>query len=89
MHSIFYISESEPSLEEDLEGVQSGPCALEKVLDGGHGLEERQFASLAGLVSEKTLRAIEEMGFTEMMEIQYRTIRPLLEGRYVCVCVRQ
>ena len=74
-----------------LDGEQSRPSALEEVLEGEHGLEDRQFASLVGLVSEKTLRAIEEMGFTEMMEIQHRTIQPLLEGRYVymCICVYQ
>ena len=42
---------------------------------------DRSFSSLAEVVSEKTLRAVSEMGFTEMMEIQFKSIRPLLEGR--------
>lgn len=42
---------------------------------------QRSFSSLSDVVSGKTLKAIEEMGFTDMMEIQYRSIRPLLEGR--------
>ncbi|KAL5283871.1 DDX18 family protein [Megaselia abdita] len=41
----------------------------------------RSFKSLEGHVSEPTLRAIEEMGFSEMTEIQARSIPPLLEGR--------
>ena len=45
------------------------------------GGNDRSFSSLSDVVSEKTLKAIEEMGFSEMMEIQYRSIRPLLEGR--------
>ena len=45
------------------------------------GGNDRLFSSLSDVVSEKTLKAIGEMGFTEMMEIQYRSIRPLLEGR--------
>ena len=43
--------------------------------------EDRRFSSLADCVSDKTLKAIHEMGFTEMMEIQHRSIRPLLEGK--------
>ena len=45
------------------------------------GGNDRLFSSLSDVVSEKTLKAIGEMGFSEMMEIQYRSIRPLLEGR--------
>lgn len=43
----------------------------------------KSFGSLEGDVSDKTLKAIAEMGFTDMMEIQHRSIRPLLEGRWV------
>ncbi|XP_067627905.1 probable ATP-dependent RNA helicase pitchoune [Eurosta solidaginis] len=42
---------------------------------------DRSFASLKGSVSEATLKAIEEMGFTEMTEIQAKSLPPLLEGR--------
>ena len=52
---------------------------LESVL----GDNSKSFSSLTGLVSDKTLKAIEGMGFTDMMEIQYKSIRPLLEGRLV------
>ena len=45
------------------------------------GGNDRLFSSLSDVVSEKTLKAIREMRFSEMMEIQYRSIRPLLEGR--------
>ena len=34
-------------------------------------------------MSEKTLNAIADMGFTTMMEIQHKSIVPLLKGRYV------
>ena len=64
------------------------PSALSHVLGGGEGVMagdpgDRRFSSLRDVVSEKTLKAIAEMGFTDMMEIQHRCIRPLLEGRYV------
>uniref|UniRef100_A0A0A1X2H0 RNA helicase n=1 Tax=Zeugodacus cucurbitae TaxID=28588 RepID=A0A0A1X2H0_ZEUCU len=42
---------------------------------------ERAFASLKGVVSEPTLKAIEEMGFTDMTEIQAKSLPPLLQGR--------
>lgn len=42
---------------------------------------ERSFASLKGIVSEPTLKAIEEMGFTEMTDIQVKSLPPLLQGR--------
>lgn len=41
----------------------------------------REFKSLEGTVCEKTLKAIEDMSFTQMTEIQYRTVMPLLAGR--------
>lgn len=43
--------------------------------------EDNSFASLAGLVSENTLKGINDMGFTHMTEIQHKSIKPLLEGR--------
>ncbi|TMW54344.1 hypothetical protein DOY81_000617 [Sarcophaga bullata] len=42
---------------------------------------DRSFASLKGIVSDATLKAIEEMGFTEMTEIQAKSLPPLLQGR--------
>ena len=47
----------------------------------GSDSSDRNFSSLSGSVSDKTLKAIYEMGFTEMMEIQSKSIRPLLQGR--------
>ena len=43
----------------------------------------REFKSLESHVCEKTLKAIEDMTFKEMTEIQYRTVMPLLAGRYI------
>lgn len=39
------------------------------------------FASLAGAVSEPTLRGIADMGFTKMTAIQAKAVPHLLEGR--------
>uniref|UniRef100_A0A1B6E4Q7 ATP-dependent RNA helicase n=1 Tax=Clastoptera arizonana TaxID=38151 RepID=A0A1B6E4Q7_9HEMI len=44
-------------------------------------LKDASFTSLEGKVCENTLKAIEEMGFTKMTEIQAKAIPPLLEGR--------
>jgi len=44
---------------------------------------EKKFTSLSEVVCEKTLNAIADMGFTDMMEIQHKSIRPLLDGKYV------
>ncbi|KAH8346453.1 hypothetical protein KR084_000721 [Drosophila pseudotakahashii] len=43
--------------------------------------DNRSFASLKGAVSEATLRAVKEMGFTDMTEIQAKSLTPLLKGR--------
>ncbi|XP_037029055.1 probable ATP-dependent RNA helicase pitchoune [Bradysia coprophila] len=43
--------------------------------------DSREFSSLEGKVSSETLKAIEDMGFTTMTEIQAKSIPPLLEGR--------
>jgi hypothetical protein len=43
--------------------------------------EDTTFESLTTLVSEHTLKAVKEMGFEHMTEIQHKSIRPLLEGR--------
>ncbi|XP_036175495.1 ATP-dependent RNA helicase DDX18 isoform X3 [Myotis myotis] len=48
---------------------------------GPGAFEDTSFASLSNLVNENTLRAIKEMGFTNMTEIQHKSVRPLLEGR--------
>ena len=45
--------------------------------------DSKEFKSLEEFVSEKTLNAIADMGFTTMMEIQHKSIVPLLKGRYM------
>ncbi|XP_058452826.1 probable ATP-dependent RNA helicase pitchoune [Malaya genurostris] len=44
-------------------------------------LGNQEFESLKGRVSDSTMKAIGEMGFTKMTEIQAKSIPPLLEGR--------
>ncbi|KAJ8415238.1 hypothetical protein AAFF_G00009360 [Aldrovandia affinis] len=60
--------------EEDEDGPQ-----LPLGLTGA--FEDTSFASLEESVSENTLKAVKEMGFEHMTEIQHKSIRPLLEGR--------
>ncbi|XP_028249053.1 ATP-dependent RNA helicase DDX18 isoform X2 [Parambassis ranga] len=50
--------------------------------------EDTSFASLAGLVSENSLKGVKEMGFEHMTEIQHKSIRPLLEGRDVLAAAK-
>ena len=45
-------------------------------------MSDQTFDSLAGRVSEATLRAVRKMGFTFMTKIQAEAIPPLLQGRY-------
>ncbi|XP_037943473.1 probable ATP-dependent RNA helicase pitchoune [Teleopsis dalmanni] len=42
---------------------------------------DRSFASLKGILTEATLKAILDMGFTDMTEIQSKSLPPLLRGR--------
>ncbi|XP_014258537.1 probable ATP-dependent RNA helicase pitchoune [Cimex lectularius] len=56
----------------------------EKLPGSSLGLEIQSgalFSSLADKVSEATLKAIADMGFSKMTEIQAKSIPPLLEGR--------
>ncbi|XP_014284222.1 uncharacterized protein [Halyomorpha halys] len=77
----------EISEEEDLEGADSAPhnVNLGSRLPGSQlGFEilsDARFSALEGKVSEETLKGIEDMGFTQMTEIQAKAIPPLLEGR--------
>ncbi|XP_057173306.1 ATP-dependent RNA helicase DDX18 isoform X1 [Ursus arctos] len=68
-------SVEKPDDEEEDSEVPSLPLGLTGAF------EDTSFASLSNLVNEHTLRAIKEMGFTNMTEIQHKSIRPLLEGR--------
>jgi len=54
-----------------------------EMMKGGELGMDKKFASLSEVVSEKTLNAVTDMGFTDMMEIQHKSIRPLLDGKYV------
>ncbi|KAM5280528.1 ATP-dependent RNA helicase DDX18 isoform 2-T2 [Ctenodactylus gundi] len=65
----------EPDGEEGDSEVPSLPLGLTGAF------EDTSFASLSNLVNENTLKAIKEMGFTNMTEIQHKSVRPLLEGR--------
>lgn len=42
---------------------------------------DTSFESLADKVSEQTLKAVADMGFTHMTEIQHKSIPYLLDGR--------
>lgn len=48
-------------------------------------MSDAAFATLQGSVCEQTLKGIADMGFTQMTEIQAKTIPPLLDGRSVFV----
>uniref|UniRef100_A0A2K5PIE4 ATP-dependent RNA helicase n=1 Tax=Cebus imitator TaxID=2715852 RepID=A0A2K5PIE4_CEBIM len=65
----------EPDNDEDDSEVTS----LSLGLTGS--FEDTSFASLCNLVNENTLKAVKEMSFTNMTEIQHKSIRPLLEDR--------
>ncbi|XP_052592722.1 ATP-dependent RNA helicase DDX18 isoform X2 [Peromyscus californicus insignis] len=69
--------------EEAEDGVEEPDDREEPSLPLGltGAFEDTSFASLSNLVNENTLKAIEEMGFKRMTEIQHKSIRPLLEGR--------
>lgn len=51
-------------------------------------LSDTRFSSLQGKVSDATLKSIESMGFTQMTEIQAKTIPHLLEGRDVVAAAK-
>jgi len=46
------------------------------------------FESLQGKVSDHTLKAVKEMGYTHMTEIQAQSIPPLLEGRDILAAAK-
>lgn len=46
-------------------------------------ITKKDFASLSDKISDSTLKAIDEMGFKTMTEIQAKTIEHLLEGKDV------
>lgn len=48
----------------------------------------RKFASLTDSLCEQTLKGVEDMGFTDMTEIQYKTVMPLLAGRDILAAAK-
>ncbi|XP_065345874.1 probable ATP-dependent RNA helicase pitchoune [Cloeon dipterum] len=58
---------------------------ISQKLPGAEGalqvLQDRSFSGLEGRVCSETMKGIADMGFTEMTEIQAKSIPPLLEGR--------
>lgn len=44
-------------------------------------MDDKSFSALEDVVSSQTLRAVAEMGFQKMTEIQAKSIPPLLEGK--------
>ncbi|XP_036110616.1 ATP-dependent RNA helicase DDX18 [Molossus molossus] len=74
------LEETEDSVERPGDEEEDGEVpSLPLGLTGA--FEDTSFTSLSNLVNENTLKAIKEMGFTHMTEIQHKSIRPLLEGR--------
>jgi ATP-dependent RNA helicase DDX18/HAS1 len=81
-------SPAEPAAEnEDEDQDEDGPELAEGALPGGvlslpnAGVQAQKFSELN--LSEKTMRAIADMKFENMTEIQQRGIPPLLAGRDV------
>ncbi|TSK92867.1 ATP-dependent RNA helicase DDX18 [Bagarius yarrelli] len=75
--------------KEDEDAEEDEECDGPELPAGLTGaFEDQSFASLAELVSEKSLMAVKEMGFENMTEIQHKTIRPLLEGRDVLAAAK-
>ena len=61
-----------------LTGDETGDTSLEEMIKGGELGMDKKIASLSEVVSEKTLNAV-----TDMMEVQHKSIRPLLDGKCV------
>ncbi|KAJ8012416.1 hypothetical protein DPEC_G00042530 [Dallia pectoralis] len=84
--------EDEEGCEDEDEGNMSGDEEQEDGPELPTGLtgafEDTSFASLASVVSDHTLKAVKEMGFEHMTEIQHKSIRPLLEGRDVLAAAK-
>ncbi|XP_065838328.1 uncharacterized protein [Oscarella lobularis] len=66
---------------EGLPAAQSEEMVKPEHVEQAIAASDGAFSSLSGSVSEKSLKAIKDMGFTHMTEIQKRSIGPLLEGR--------
>jgi ATP-dependent RNA helicase DDX18/HAS1 len=73
--------DEEQAFTEDYNPVTCSEDQSAVVEDAGVVTEDsKSFSSLNGLVCDKTLNAVKDMGFSQMMEIQEKCIRPLLTG---------
>lgn len=88
------VAQTPPSASDDMDERDNQPSAKKLKGNGGRVAEvERQTAAVSGIMSgqtfnqldltEQTKRAIAEMGFLHMTEVQARTIPQLLVGRDV------
>ncbi|XP_069011061.1 ATP-dependent RNA helicase DDX18 [Embiotoca jacksoni] len=81
--------EEEEEEDDDKAGEEDDEEDLPELPTGLTGaFEDTSFTSLAELVSDSTLRAVKEMGFDHMTEIQHKSIRPLLEGRDILAAAK-
>ncbi|KAK3315566.1 P-loop containing nucleoside triphosphate hydrolase protein [Apodospora peruviana] len=70
-----------PQIDGGVEGAEDVPGQIDSLLPPSISTDATAFTDLN--LSEKTMKAIEEMGFTKMTEIQRRGIPPLLAGKDV------
>ncbi|XP_055697664.1 probable ATP-dependent RNA helicase pitchoune isoform X2 [Phlebotomus papatasi] len=68
----------EESVENSEQEIDKAPESTPQIV-----LEDTNFSSLEKHVSQGTLKAVEDMGFTKMTEIQAKSIPPLLLGRHL------
>lgn len=73
--------EAAPKGGDDDDNEDEEPAAIDSLLPPDISTTAQDFAELS--MSEKTMKAIQEMGFTKMTEIQRRGIPPLLAGKDV------
>uniref|UniRef100_A0A8C9U259 ATP-dependent RNA helicase n=2 Tax=Scleropages formosus TaxID=113540 RepID=A0A8C9U259_SCLFO len=86
VHSVEGESETEEEMSKNDDKEEEEEQQLPLGLTGA--FEDTSFESLAGMVSENTLKGVKDMGFQHMTEIQHKTIRPLLEGRDVLAAAK-
>ncbi|XP_043851161.1 ATP-dependent RNA helicase DDX18 [Dromiciops gliroides] len=81
--------EEDPKIKENAIEDQKEDAEMPSLPHGLTGsFEDTSFTSLTNMVNENTLKAIAEMGFTNMTEIQHKSIRPLLEGRDILAAAK-
>lgn len=79
-------AESEQSVEENADEQETDEVEETKTDESADKKDygepaDHTFSSLKGHVSTETLKAIDDMGFSTMTEIQAKSILPLLDGR--------